>query len=91
MTIHKIAMGAKPDPYKFKIVQKEIVNGNTVILANYEGCLTFGGNKLMLLKGEHEIGETLDPHFLDDDYPVVARFVPNEDGWNLARICAEEV
>lgn len=88
MNIKQIAMGAKPDPYKFSIVQKKVVNGNTIVLANYEGCVTFGGNKLMLLKGEHEIGEALDPHFLDETYPVVARFIPNEDGWAMAELVA---
>jgi hypothetical protein len=89
--IKMIAMGCKPDPYKFRIVSLEHINGNMVILANYEGCQTFGGDKLMLLKGLHHVSETLDPHFLDDDYPVVARFVPTATGWALARLCAQQL
>lgn len=36
--------------------------------AKYDGCLSFGGHKLMLLKGDwnHEDLKTLDPHFLDE-------------------------
>jgi len=88
--IKMIAMGCKPDPYKFKITRVENYNGNTIIKAKYDGCLTFGGEKLMLLKGIHLATslETLDPHFLDEDYAVIARFIPNEMGWKMARICA---
>lgn len=84
-------MGAKPDPTKFKIQQREIVSGNLIILAHYQGCLTFGGYKLMVLRGTPSIGNTLDPHFLDEEYPVVARFIPNELGWKLARITAQNI
>lgn len=86
-------MGCKPDPYKFLIHDLEVINGNTVILANYEGCLSFGGQKLMLLRGDFSnwTSETLDPHFLDEEYPVVARFIPNEMGIKLAKICAENL
>jgi hypothetical protein len=88
--IKMIAMGCKPDPYKFKITHIEHYNDNTIIKAVYEGCLTFGGDKLMLLKGWYcyDDFETLDPHFLDEKYAVIARFIPNEDGWKMARICA---
>lgn len=83
-------MGAKPDPTKFEIKELEHWFGHTIILANYEGCLTFGGDKLMLLEGIHNPMdfETLDPHFLDDDYAVVARFIPTPHGWRMAKAAA---
>lgn len=90
-TIHKVAMGAKPDPYNFKIVEIEHIFNCTIIMANYPTSLTFGGNKLMLLKGIHEVGESLDPHFLDEEYAVVARFIPTDIGWKMARMCAFEI
>lgn len=82
------------------IVKIEWVGGNTIVLANYHGCLSFEGNKLMLLRGNlpNEYIENLstvdnkdiplDPHFLNEDYPVIARFIPNEEGWKMARLCA---
>ncbi len=87
--IQKIAMGCKPDPFKFKIISSEVVNGNTVVVANYGGK-TFNGNKLMVLRGIHDVNnlQCLDPHFLDEEYAVIARFVPNEEGMEMARICA---
>jgi hypothetical protein len=83
-------MGCKPDPFKFTIASHKIVNGNTIIMANYGGA-TFNGNKLMLLRGIPAVEESLDPHFLNEDYPVVARFIPTEDGMRLAKLCAESL
>lgn len=89
MTIEKIAMGCKPDPYKFKIVDLVHTKDHTIVMANYEGCLSFGGNKLMLIKGIHFSFNVLDPHFLDEDYDVIARFIPNDKGLAMATECAE--
>lgn len=89
-TIEKVAMGAKPDPFNFVIKAIELYKTNTIILANYGGA-TFGGDKLMLLKGnwfDYDF-KSLDPHFLDEEYAVKARFAPNHKGWEMARLCAE--
>ena len=86
MSVLKVAMGAKPDPYNFKIVKREIYDNYTIIVANYPGSVTFGGDKLMVLRGKFsEDLDSLDPHFLDEDHAVIARFIPNELGWNMAR------
>ena len=83
-------MGAKPDPYNFTVLRYEINNGNTIVLALYPGSLTFDGQKLMLLRGIHTEFTTLDPHFLDEEYAVIARFIPTELGWIMARECAAQ-
>jgi hypothetical protein len=89
--IEKIGMGTKPDPFKFTIVKIEEINDNTIILANYHGCTTFGGHKLMLFRGKLSASrQTLDPHFFEG-HSIVARFIPTEDGWKLARICANNI
>ena len=85
--IRQVAMGAKPDPTKFTIKSIEHVHGNTIVLANYGGE-TFGGDKLMVLRGIHTEFQTLDPHFLDESYPVFARFQPTPEGFKLARMAA---
>ena len=87
--IKQIAMGCKPDPQHFHIMSLEHLNGCTIIVANYGGD-TFGGNKLMVLDGEYHTSEltVLDPHFLNETYPVFARFQPNEKGMMLARVVA---
>jgi hypothetical protein len=91
--IKMISMGCKPDPTKFEIIKLKQCYGCTIIEAKYDGCKTFNGHKLMLLKGYHnkEDLETLDPHFLDEDYAVVARFIPNDMGWRMAIECTFEV
>lgn len=86
--IQKIAMGCKPDPFKFTIIEREIINGFTIVLARYDGCISFGGEKLMLCDAiiPYDI-ETLDPHFIEGHH-VVARFEPTKRGKRLAQICA---
>lgn len=87
MDINQVAMGCKPDPYNFRLVHLEHINGNTIVVANYGGE-TFNGNKLMVLRGTYEFFNTLDPHFLSEDYPVIARFIPTEEGMEWARLVA---
>ena len=81
-------MGCKPDPYKFTILERNVVNTHTIILSRYDGCLSFGGDKLMLCRGIIPLEiETLDPHFMEGHH-VIARFEPTPQGKRLARICA---
>lgn len=83
--IEYVGMGTKPDATKFEILHKEhYADVCTILLVKYEGCETFGGNKLMIYAGVYEKTETLDPHFFEN-HPVVARFVPNNAGWEMAR------
>ncbi len=86
-------MGAKPDPFKFEIVRFESCGSYYVIVeAKYEGCKTYNGHKLMLLRGTENPcdRQSLDPHFLEG-HCVIARFEPTVLGWELARLCGEKV
>lgn len=85
--VEKIMGGAKPDPFKFKIIRSEVSHNSTIILAEYEGCATYNGHKLMLLRGVHTDRQTLDPHFLEG-HPVVARFAPTKVGYTMAVVCS---
>ncbi len=78
-----------PNKYKFNIVKEEIINNKSILLVRYEGCTTFNGLKLLLLKNIWNNKKALDPHFLDEKHIVLARFEPNEIGWKLARNCAQ--
>jgi hypothetical protein len=91
MSIEKIGMGTKPDPdpFKFEILEINVIGFNTVILARYDGCATFDGKKLMVLEGTGHGGrQTLDPHFIEG-HPVIARFIPTKEGRRLAELCAK--
>lgn len=81
----------EPYPQLFSVAKSETVNNNLILLVNYPNCTTFKGFKLLLLKGEKYDKMRLDPHLLGDNHPVVARFEPNEKGWELARICAKNL
>ncbi len=80
-----------PNPFRFTIVEYEIRNGNTVIMAKYPDCPTFGGKKLMVLKGIYipKNINVLDPHFLENDHPIIARFIPTSEGYALACMVAD--
>jgi len=80
-----------PNPYRYTIVEYEIRNGNTVIIAKYPDCPTFDGRKLMVLKGVHppKSINVLDPHFLENDHPIIARFIPTSEGYALACMVAD--
>lgn len=91
--IKMIAMGCKPDPNNFTIKVLKLVCGNTIVLAQYHGCKCFDGDKLILLKGNWNVDQlrTLDPHFLDDNYAVIGRFIPNKIGERMAIASAKVV
>lgn len=78
-----------PNPFKSKIISYLCVNKVPIVEVQYEGCTTFNGHKLLVLKKETTM-ENIDPHLLGNDHIVLARFEPNILGWRLARICAEE-
>jgi hypothetical protein len=80
-----------PNPFIFKVLDREIINNNLILLVKYPNCTTFSGKKLLLLKGTKYNQKKLDPHLLGKSHPVIARFEPNEQGWNLARICAKNI
>lgn len=91
--MNMIAMGCKPDPNNFTIKCLKLVCGNTIVLAQYHGCETFKGDKLMLLRGNWNSNQllTLDPHFLDENYAVIGRFIPNKIGMKMAIASAKVV
>ena len=80
-----------PDPFKFKILKQEKLPRGMILEVEYEGCTTFKGVKLMLLRCHIDLKyfAKLDPHLLGDGHIVCARFEPTEQGWNMARMAAE--
>lgn len=79
-----------PNPSKFKVLKEERLEKGMILLVNYEGCTTFEGNKLLLLRCHIDLKYfgKLDPHILGDGHIVCARFEPTEQGWNMARMAA---
>ena len=79
-----------PNPFKFKVLKEERLDRGMILLVNYEGCTTFNGNKLLLLRCKIDLKYfgKIDPHILGDDHIVCARFEPTEQGWEMARMAA---
>jgi hypothetical protein len=76
-----------PNPEVFEVRRAEPVGKFVVCLVKYPDATTFEGNKVMILTGITQPGviesQHLDPHFSEDGL-VVARFRPDEEGWELA-------
>jgi hypothetical protein len=71
------------------VISQEIIGRYSIVEAEYTGCTTFNGRKLMILKTDKKIGsKPLDPHLLGKEHPVIARFEPNTNGRRLAKMCA---
>lgn len=85
-----IYVSPNPNPYKFKVLKEERLEKGMILLINYEGCTTFGGDKLLLLRCKIDLKYfgKIDPHLLGDGHIVCARFEPTEEGWNMARMAA---
>ncbi len=80
-----------PNPLKWELVDWEKCGYYYIIIAYYSGCTTYGGKKLLLCKTLPVVNELLDPHLINDDHIVIARFKPNGEGIHLARASALEL
>lgn len=78
-----------PNPIKFTILENKVINNKSILLVKYQGCTTFDGKKLLLLKRKWLGGNSLDPHLLGGNHVVIARFEPNKTGWKLAKACVK--
>ena len=85
--IWKSPVSPNPDPFLFKLLKYEMINGYLIILVHYRGCTTFEGKKILVLH-ELDVSELLqlyklDPHFIDSGH-LIARFIPTKWGWEMA-------
>lgn len=77
----------EPNPDQWEILECAKVGNYYIVVARYYGCTTYGGKKLLLCNSKPQ-GQRLDPHLLNDNHIVEARFKPNKQGVRLARLCA---
>jgi len=66
------------------VVKRQIYDHAYVEMLRYKDCTNYGGLKILVFKGRYKIKERIDPHFLEDQPDLLARFRPTEDGWMLA-------
>jgi hypothetical protein len=71
-----------PNPNRFYIL-KEYTNGQyTALIVRYPDCTNYEGLKILVIK-DYKESFTLDPHFTETGN-IVARFRPENDGWDDA-------
>ncbi len=85
-----------PNPNKFRWViedDREHPNGWVVIKIHYLDCTNYEGRKILVFDSAEKFAAiyrsaAIDPHFSEDSYSPVARFVPTARGWDLANAFA---
>ena len=80
-----------PDPTKFVIRKKEIVNGYPILVVHYPDVLNYEGIKVLMYDKNFDlrlISERIDPHFFKEGDSPIARFEPTAAGIAMAHILA---
>lgn len=80
-----------PDPANYEILGSEQYGNYLLVQIKYPNCTTFEGIKILVYKDItiHKLRrqKIIDPHFSNNKqfYSPIARFVPTEEGIELAR------
>ena len=86
--INAVPINNKPNPYQFQILRKYVYKSYVLIMVRYPDCKNYEGKKILLFSnntgsyGGILYKDFLDPHFFED-YPLIARFLPTQEGWEL--------
>lgn len=76
-----------PAIHKFNILGTLVIGDFTIVKINYTTCRNFGGDKILVFQGlepgEISKATEIDPHFYPES-KLIARFVPTEEGFNMA-------
>ncbi len=89
-----VRVNSTPDPTKFKILKKEVINGFPIFLVEYPGVTNFEGRKILMYPqyfNTDVIVKRMDPHFFDKGDSPIARFEPTKYGWKLATTLALQI
>ena len=85
-----------PDPNNYQLVKAEEKNGYLVVMIKYPDCTNYEGNKILVFKDLTLLQlvnqKLIDPHFFPANKKFkspVARFVPTDEGWNMALALTE--
>jgi hypothetical protein len=73
-----------PNPGKWVLLNYRQYPNGYALKVRYLDCTNFEGVKVMVFKGKFRFQEYLDPHFQDSDESPVARFRPDDWGWDMA-------
>ena len=86
-----MASAPNPSPNKWALINiAEFMNGY-VLKVKYDDRTNFEGIKIMVYRGKFVPSLQLDLHFADNNTAPIARFKPNNEGWNMAIILAKSL
>jgi hypothetical protein len=85
------APAPNPDPKRWELLEVKEFPHAFVLKVHYFDATNFEGVKVMVYEGEYISGTPtrLDPHFAEKGFSPIARFRPDERGWQLACLFAE--
>jgi len=82
---NNVLVATDPDPAKFRIQDIEQVGVFVVAIVHYPNCTNYGGDKVLVWKNTKvsriKAMKLIDPHFLETDRNLIARFRPTTEGW----------
>jgi len=82
-----------PNPCVFNVEKTEQVGVMLIALVNYPNCTNYEGNKILVFKDmtpdKLKSLSKIDPHFTDSGVSPILRVVPSNEGWEIARKCAQ--
>lgn len=77
-----------PNPIRFELLHTKQIGKNLVVKIKYPDCTNFEGTKIILYKNrtvkEIQDSDFIDPHFSKTGLMPFARFVPTDEGWEMA-------
>lgn len=91
------ATNVNPDPKNYKVIKAYEKNDYLILKINYPNCTNFEGQKILVFYGVTMIDlinqHQIDPHFFESKEILspIARFVPTEEGWNMAMTFVDAV
>lgn len=86
-----------PDPRHYNINKIYEFQNGYVMDISYPNCINYEGRKILVYKGKIEnhapefIRHGIDPHFCEVPYAPIARFIPTENGLEMAKKLAKEL
>jgi len=87
-------VNSTPDPTKFVIRKKEIVNGYPILVVQYPDVLNYEGIKVLMYDKNFDlklIKKRIDPHFFKEGDSPIAHFEPTAAGIAMAHILAKNL
>lgn len=86
-----------PNPYRYTILKSDSVGIFTIIKIKYDGCTNYEGEKILVYRSATVMDllnqNSIDPHFCENPEYIspIARFVPTEEGWQMAKKLCESL